>query len=294
MPPWTMGSALEVHRLGAGAPPLLLVQSGLTADELLPLAREPVLDGCERLVPHRRGYAGSGPAAASPSIAGDVADCLALLDARGHERARVLGYSYSGAVALQLAADHPERVAGLVLVEPPPLLAPSVRAEFVATVEGLLAVRREAGVEAALDAFWAMLGTPAWWAALDAQLPGARDQMRQDAATFLDADLPALLAWSFGDADAARVRCPVLHVGADGSGPWWAAVRRQVRAWFPGAGDVVVAGADHGLAVTHAAEIAARIAPALSAAGRRGTPPRSSRPPAWPRAARRPSRAGTA
>lgn len=265
-----MGSALEVHCLGAGAPPLLLVQSGLTADELLPLARQPVLDGCERLVPHRRGYAGSSPVALPHRIAADVADCLALLDERGHERAHVLGYSYSGAVALQLAADHPDRVAGLVLVEPPPTLAPEVREEFVATVAGLLAVRRESGVAAAIGAFWAMLGTPAWWAALDAQVPGARDQMRRDAASFLDADLPALLAWSFADADAARVRCPVLHVGADGSGPWWAAVRRRVRAWFPGAADVVVTGADHGLVLTHAAEVAAAISTAIRTAVPRG------------------------
>lgn len=252
-----MASGLEVHDLGDGAP-VLMIQTGLTADELLPLALRPELAGQRRLVLHRRGYAGSAPPHAVPSIATDAADCVALLDDLGLERAHVLGYSYSAAVALDLAAGHPDRVAGLVLVEPPPSTAEH-RAEFLAVVADLLDLRRRQGVDAALDAFLAMQAPPDWWAALAPVVPDARTQVARDAATFLDADLPALLAWTFTGADAARIRCPVLHVGGDASGPWWAAVRRQVLAWFPGADDVVVPGADHGLAVTHAAAVAAAV-----------------------------------
>lgn len=241
---------LEVHDLGDGDP-VLLVQTGLTADELLPLARCPSLDGWRRVLPHRRGYAGSGPAAPydSPdgSIAGEAGDCVAVLDALGLERAHVVGYSYSGAIALQLAADHPSRVRSLALVEPPPTIT-AYADEFRAVNEQLFAVRHEEGVAAALDAFLTLL-------------PGEVDeQTRADAATFFDHDLPALLAWRFDDSDAARVACPVLHVHGTGSGPWWAAVREQVLAWFPAADDVQVEGADHGLVVTHPAEIAAALA----------------------------------
>lgn len=252
-----MGSGLEVLDLGDGDP-VLMVQTGLTADELLPLARQPDLAAFRRLVLHRRGYAGSAPPHAGASIATEAADCVGLLDDLGLDRAHVLGYSYSAAVALELAATFPERVASLLLVEPPPTVT-GYRAEFVTVNEQLFAARREHGVEAALDAFLAMLAPPEWWAALEPHAPDAREQVRRDAATFFDVDLPALLAWEFGDADAARVTCPVLHVGGDASGPWWAAVRRQVLAWFPGAGDVVVPGADHGLAVTHAAAVAAGV-----------------------------------
>lgn len=64
------------------------------------------------------------------------------LDAPARSRVHVVGYSYAGTVALQLAADHPDRVAGLVLVAPPPVLAPEVRTDVVAPTERLPAVRR--------------------------------------------------------------------------------------------------------------------------------------------------------
>ncbi|MBM0128254.1 alpha/beta fold hydrolase [Pimelobacter simplex] len=252
-----MAPALEVHDLGDGVP-LLMIQTGLTADELLPLALQPDLADRRRLVLHRRGYAGSAPRHATPSIAADAGDCVELLDDLGLDRAHVLGYSYSAAVALDLAVAHADRVASLVLVEPPPSVAEH-RSEFLSVVADLVAVRQEQGVPAALEAFLGMQAPAHWWAALEPVVPDARAQVARDAATFLDGDLPALQAWSFTDADAARVACPVLHVGGGASGPWWDAVRRQVLAWFPGAGDVVVPGADHGLAVTHAAAVAAGI-----------------------------------
>lgn len=43
---------------------------------------------------------------------------LSLMDRRGVDRATVVGHSFGGAVATQLALDRPERVRGLVLVNP--------------------------------------------------------------------------------------------------------------------------------------------------------------------------------
>ena len=47
-----------------------------------------------------------------------VAYTVGLMDAYGLERAIVVGHSAGGSIALQVAIEHPERVAGLVLISP--------------------------------------------------------------------------------------------------------------------------------------------------------------------------------
>lgn len=246
---------LEVLPSGIGEP-VVFVQTALTADELVPLAREPALANAYRtILYHRRGYARSSAATGPGSVARDAADCAALLTALQVERAHVVGVSYSAAVALQLAAGAPDRVRTLTLLEPPPVHTPSADA-FRAANARLLRTRRERGAAAALDDFLTMLVGHDWRTALDEQLAGSVEQMRRDAVTFFDVDLPAVLQWSFTPADAARVQCPVLHVGGTDSGPWFAEVRNLILDWFPAAVDVVIDGADHMLALSHSREIA--------------------------------------
>src|SRR5262245_51171137 len=54
------------------------------------------------------------------TVAGQARSLLNFLDARGIRRAVLVGNSLGGATALYLAAEHPARVAALVLVEPAP------------------------------------------------------------------------------------------------------------------------------------------------------------------------------
>jgi pimeloyl-ACP methyl ester carboxylesterase len=100
----------------------MLVQTALSADELLPLARQPALaNGFRTVLVHRRGYAGSSPVDGPGSIKRDAADCREVIAALEIGRAHVVGLSYSGAVALQLAVDAPACVHTLTLLEPPPV-----------------------------------------------------------------------------------------------------------------------------------------------------------------------------
>ena len=103
-----------------------------------------------------------------------------------------------------------------------------------------------------------MIGTD-WRAAIERAVPGAADQMERDIGTFFDTDLPALLAWRFGAEDARRITQPVVHIGGSESGQLFAEVRDLMLAWLPQAEDVVLAGADHSLALTHPAEVAAAL-----------------------------------
>jgi pimeloyl-ACP methyl ester carboxylesterase len=74
----------------------------------------------EILTPDLRGNASA--AAPRTSLGTEIwcADIAALLDARGAARAVVGGHCLGANIALQFAARYPQRVAGLVLIEPMP------------------------------------------------------------------------------------------------------------------------------------------------------------------------------
>ncbi|RKS07811.1 3-oxoadipate enol-lactonase [Nocardiopsis sp. Huas11] len=244
---------LEVLDQGSGEP-VVLIQTALIADEFRPLAEHPAVANRYRaILYHRRGYADSAPAPGPGSIPDEAAECAALMAALGVDRAHVLGGSYSAAIALRLAADAPERVHTLTLLEPPPAGTPSASA-FRDTVRRLIRFRHEHGVGAALDEFLSVLD----WdrETFGRLLPGASAGMERDAAAFFDRDLPALLRWEFDAADARRIACPALHIGGGASGPRFAEVRQRVLDLLPHADDVVIQGADHALPLTATGQVA--------------------------------------
>lgn len=249
---------IEAVMAGSGDP-VLLIQTALLAEELRPLCREPALAGHRLIRMHRRGYAGSSRNTGIRSITAEAADCVALLDALGVERAHVVGLSYSSTIAMQLAVDAPHRVHSLSLIEAPPVHVPSA-AEFRAANDELAAARAAHGAVAALDLFQRRLLGPDWRAEVERAVPGAVAQMTRDAITFFDSDSPALLSWSFGRQDAGRIAQPVLYLAGSASGTWFAEVRELLLDWFPEAEDRTIEGADHNLALTHPGEIAALLA----------------------------------
>lgn len=244
-----VGAALDTAVLGSGDP-VVLVPTALTADELLPLAQR--LQGRFRVIHyHRRGYGGSSPAMSPGSVARDSADCAALLAALGVHRAHVVGASYSAAVALQLAIDHPDVVHTLTLVEPPPVHGPG-DGPFRAAAAALLGDRRARGARAAAERFLASTAGPGWRGRLDEEVPGSSARALRDSRTFFDVDVPALLVWPFDATGAAGVHCPVLHVAGSDHGALFGGIDRQIRARFPQAAQVVVRGAGHDVALPHA------------------------------------------
>ncbi|WP_162409685.1 alpha/beta fold hydrolase [Acuticoccus sediminis] len=86
---------------------------GDASDWLPLLANAP--DGQERIAIDRPGFGRSGPGRPVVSLA-EQAHAVATLLGTGAEPAVVVGSSYGGPVALRLAADEPERVAGVLLV----------------------------------------------------------------------------------------------------------------------------------------------------------------------------------
>ncbi|MCA9876283.1 MAG: alpha/beta fold hydrolase, partial [Thermomicrobiales bacterium] len=121
------------HRLSyesrgeTGAPTVLVLHDLLAArGQLRDLAEALTTAGWEAVLADVRGH-GASPLISGPSYppAELAADATAVLDAEGLATARVVAFGWSALIALELAARQPERVAGLVLVEPylPALLA---------------------------------------------------------------------------------------------------------------------------------------------------------------------------
>jgi pimeloyl-ACP methyl ester carboxylesterase len=107
------GHTLRVDVQGDG-PPLLLI-TGLGADLDMWAPVTPHLGGFELITFDPPGLGGSSPARLELGMS-ELADLTArLLDTLGQDRLDVLGYSWGGALAQELAHRHPGRVGRLVL-----------------------------------------------------------------------------------------------------------------------------------------------------------------------------------
>ncbi|MFL6204580.1 MAG: alpha/beta fold hydrolase [Acidimicrobiales bacterium] len=109
------GIDLSYERLGSGPPLLWLNGSGSTVEQVAPLLR-PYTDRFEVVIHDQRGLGRSEVPAGPYSMADYAADALALLDHLELERPRVLGISFGGMVAQELAVTAPHRVARLALL----------------------------------------------------------------------------------------------------------------------------------------------------------------------------------
>jgi pimeloyl-ACP methyl ester carboxylesterase len=227
------GVELAYEVVGSGEA-VLCIHGAHIADALQPLMAESALERFRRIRYHRRGLGGSTcPVEAAPtSVAEQAEDAVGLLDHVGVDRAHVVGHSFGGAIALELAAQHPTRVASLVLLEPAPFTTPAGAA--FARAMAPLAERYGAGdAEGAVHGFLALVGDRNWRAIIEQTVPGGIAQAVKDAATFFETELPGVPEWTFGPEQAAAITCPVLSVLGSRSGPLSVEGRRLLHAWFP-------------------------------------------------------------
>ncbi len=238
--------ALEYTRIGHGEP-VVCVHGAFVADTFRPLGSVPGLaDRFALVLYHRRGYAGSGPAPAGLSIERQAADCKALMDRLEIGPAHVVGHSYGGAIALQLALDHPDAVRTLALLEPALMVGESGRAYRASLEDGIAAYEAEGAttvVDRFLEARW-----PGYRPRLEEALPGAFDRAVLDAATSFAVELPALMEWTLTEGQAGTIRHPTLSVlGGDSLNlvARFGEVHRWLQATLPNAEGVVVDGATH-------------------------------------------------
>ena len=214
----------------------------------------------------RRG-SGTGRLAPGAPIAGldlavHLADIVAYLDARGIARAAIVGVSFGGVLAVELAARHPERVAAVVAYEPPygPLADEATRAAFQALAGATADAHRTGGPADAAETFLrAVAGDAAWdrlsersraflaregdGAAADAALTGARPE------------------------SLASIVAPVTVLTGSASEPFYGPIADALASRIPGARRGTLDGLGHPSPITQPAPVAAAVRAALASAG---------------------------
>jgi pimeloyl-ACP methyl ester carboxylesterase len=262
-------AGLDYDERGAGEV-VCLVHAGVFGEWFAPLFEQPALDGFRVIRPIRPGY-GRGPAPSGPaSIAAHAGRCGELLRGLGVTRAHWVGHSSSCCIGLQLALDDPGLVASLILFEP---AKPSGRQREAAAstyVGPALAAAAQGDVAAAFDVFLRGVGGDGYREALRARLgDGGLAEAERESAYFFADELPAVGAWTFGPAEAARVAAPALLLCGAGSRPWFRENVALLADMLPDARAETLPELDHLAPLTHPAELAAAIGEFVSGPDRR-------------------------
>jgi pimeloyl-ACP methyl ester carboxylesterase len=218
------GGELEYEVRGTGDPVLLIHGTGVAAT-FAPQLTQPALSGYRLIRFHRRGFAGSSRAPVPFSMKDQAADAAALLRALGVTRAHIVGHSFGGMVALQLALDQPAMVRSLVVMEPP-IFNPSAPTSPFAALE----TTYSSGDKLAAMNTFSTMSYGAEWRTLAARVPGGAAQVEQDVDTVFQSEAPSMVKWGFGEAEARRITQPIIYVTGGGR---HGGSLKQLSVWIP-------------------------------------------------------------
>jgi 3-oxoadipate enol-lactonase len=253
------GVSLEYETKGNGDA-VLFIHGAHVADSFLPLMKEAALADRYRLIRYRRrGFAGSAAVPDGFTIEQQAQDALALANKLGVERAHVVGHSYSGDIALQMALDAPDFVRSLVLLEPAIMMVPGAQA-FVEAVQPAVDSYVSGDVAGAVDKFLSVVGGPDWKATVAGTIPGGPEQAERDGRTFFEVEFPSLEKWGFDAAVAKRIDQPVLYVIGTDTDPLFEEGKELLKSWLPQMEELVIEGANHLLQIVDPEPIAKGIA----------------------------------
>ncbi len=246
-----IGDTTLAYEITGTGEPVVFIHGALVADSFRSLLTETSLaDQYQLIIYHRRGYGESDRVASVVSIADQVEDCAMLLRHLNVGPVHVAGHSFGGAVALQLALDHPEMVHSLALLEPALIAGesgPEYRQSLAHGGELYQQIKTDTLVHQFLLARW-----PDYRETLDRVLPGAFVQAVIDAETTFKYEVSGLLDWRFTEAEARQINKPALSILGGESNAFssrFGEVHQLLQQWLPNAEGIILPGVNHFLTI---------------------------------------------
>jgi pimeloyl-ACP methyl ester carboxylesterase len=239
------GVDLEYELAGSGDP-VLFIHGAFIADSFQPLLNQSALADYQLITYRRRGYGGSSRTAGPMTGQAQAADCRALLGYLELEQAHVVGHSFGGCIALELALESPELVHSLVLLEPALMVGGSSQAYREALLDSARRYRAE-GAQAVMEEFFRARWPSYTQAALESVLPAGLQQALADTPATFELDI-GLVDWRFGEAEARRISQPALVVLGEDSPklhPRFEETYQSLLTWLPNAEGFVLPEATH-------------------------------------------------
>jgi len=261
------GKKLAYEVRGTGEP-VLLLHCGFVADAFAPLMDDSTFAGQYRLINyHRVGYGQSDRASGPMSVAEQAADARELLQQLGIQRAHIVGHSYGGVVALQLALDAPEVVQSLALLEPsiPAALGdPAVAGKFMEAVGKAFAQFGAGDKAGAVDTWLSGAFGAGYREIADRTLPGWFEQAIKDSDVVFQVEAGNIQQWNFTPVEAARISQPVLSAYHEDNWPGFRKTHELLNAWIPQTETVVLPIERHLLQIMNPSAVAVELADFLA------------------------------
>ena len=231
------GAKLGYIDKGTGEPVVFIHGAG--SFECHAVLLQPALTERFRLVHyHRRGYGESEPRTGPTSMELEAADCRAVMEYLGIEKAHFSAESSGADVLLQFAHDYPDTVHSMALMEPA-LPGPLNRSdEFKATSKLIDEAAERGDFQQAAHLFYQEVIGPGYREMMDPNLPvGWMDQLAEEMEA-VGKESDALDQWDFGPEHASKLNMPVLNVVSSNPRPFMLDAHHTISQWIPHAENV--------------------------------------------------------